>query len=84
MKRKKRKQRYYKADFVGLLTATLRALLPPLMILGILSGCHSIVLSPITGNDIQLLKAGDNFHAPKDGAFLSDYYIQKVMEAKIK
>jgi hypothetical protein len=42
------------------------------------------VLYPISGSDFVLLKEGETLTAPKQGAFLSDLYIEQVMEAKKK
>ena len=62
---------------------TMLLVLPLLSIsCGLLS--KNVVLHPIQQSDIILLKAGDNFTAPQKGAFLSDMYIQEVMEAKVK
>jgi hypothetical protein len=66
--------------FAVLLTAIL--LVPPL--LSISCAGSKTILHPITESDIKFLKAGDNFSAPKDGAFLSDFYLNEVMEAKVK
>lgn len=49
------------------------------------SGCaKDVVLYPIEGSDIVLLSEGQEFKAPKQGAFLSDFYIEKVAETKVK
>lgn len=51
-----------------------------------LAGCSSIrpvVLHPIEQSDIVILYKGDKLEAPKDGAFLSSYYIEEVMKAKV-
>jgi len=56
-----------------------------LLSISLLAGCASkIVFFPITGQDIVFLKQGENLTAPKQGAFLSDMYLDKVLEAQIK
>lgn len=59
-----------------------------LLSLSLLAGCgifkKEVRLYPISQSDIVMVKAGDNFTAPKDGAFLSELYITEVMEAKFK
>ena len=57
-----------------------------LLLLTILTtlGCKSVTLHPIEGSDIQLLKSGTNWQAPKDGFFVSDFYMEKVMQARVK
>lgn len=84
MKSRNEKRKLCRVGFAGLLTVTLPGLLLLLTILGTLSGCQRVTLHPIEGSDIQLLEAGDNFHAPKRGAFVSDFYLEKVMDAKVK
>ena len=47
-------------------------------------GCApTIVLHPIDKEDIVELKKGESFIVPKDGYFLSKFYVQEVMEAKV-
>ena len=52
------------------------------------TGCgifkKDVIFHPITGSDIVLLKHGETLTAPKQGAFLSDFYIEEVMQAKVK
>lgn len=50
----------------------------------LLAGCARVVLHPIEHNDIFQVKKGLTYQAPKDGYFLSDFYIREVMEAKVK
>ena len=60
-------------------------LLSLLCLIGLI-GCSSIrpvVLHPIAQTDIVMLSKGDKIEAPKDGAFLSSYYIEEVMRAKV-
>lgn len=62
------------------------ALLPALMLSISLAGCVNkpTVLHVIEGSDIVMLKEGEQFTAPKQGAFLSDEYIGEVMLAKVE
>lgn len=53
-------------------------------ILLLLSGCAQVVLHPIEQTDIMQVKQGQTYEAPKDGYFLSDFYIKEVMQAKIR
>lgn len=48
-------------------------------------GCtgRQIVLHPIDQTDIIAVKEGEQFTAPKDGFFLSSFYVAEVMDAKI-
>lgn len=39
-------------------------------------GCARVTMHPIEQTDIVQVKAGDTVKAPKDGAFLSQEYIQ--------
>jgi len=50
------------------------------------SGCSTnrVTIHPVEGIDIVMVKEGQDFKAPKDGAFLSLEYIHEVMKAKIK
>lgn len=50
----------------------------------LLSGCARITLHPIEMTDIMQVKQGQTYEAPKDGYFLSDFYIKEVMQAKIR
>lgn len=42
------------------------------------------MLHPLAQSDIVLLKKGESVSAPKDGAFLSEYYISEVMKARVE
>lgn len=65
---------------MGLWIVTLLVSLPLSMSL---TGCaKTVVLHPITEQDIKMLNSGETFTAPKNGAFLSDFYIEKVMKAR--
>jgi len=59
-----------------------------ILIIGVflfLSGCSkSIILHPIEQADIMQVKQGITYEAPKDGYFLSEFYIKEVMQAKVK
>ena len=58
-----------------------------LLVMGSLTGCalfkKDVILHPITGSDIVLLKQGETLTAPKQGAFLSDFYMTEIMEARV-
>jgi len=82
MRKRNRRQRLFKALSGVLLTVTLLGSLLAFQGCGLLN--KQVVLFPIEQSDIVLLKGGEQFTAPKQGAFLSDLYIQEVMEAKIK
>jgi hypothetical protein len=53
-----------------------------LIALIVLNGC--VVLYPIETIDIISVKKGATLTAPKDGYFLSEFYIQEVVRAKVK
>ena len=42
------------------------------------------VLHPIENDDFVFLSEGQDFKAPKQGAFLSDFYIAEIMKAKVE
>ena len=47
-------------------------------------GCGSkIVLHLIDQQDIIALNKGEAYKAPRDGYFVSDYYVEKIMQAKV-
>ena len=50
----------------------------------LVSGCARVVLHPIDKTDIMQVKKGMTYEAPKDGYFLSELYIKKVMQAKVE
>ena len=50
----------------------------------LMSGCARVVLHPIEMRDIVQVKQGESFEAPKDGYFLSDFYIKEVMRARVE
>jgi len=57
--------------------------LPLLLIL--LTGCaKDIVFHPIEKSDIQAVKEGEVVTAPKQGWFLSDFYLDEVLKAKVE
>lgn len=53
-------------------------------VLLLISGCARFVLHPIEQIDIMQVKKGHTYEAPKDGYFLSEFYIEEVMQAKVK
>lgn len=66
-----------------LLIVTLAVLLLGLIAL---SGCstNKVLIHPLEQTDIVMLEEGQSLTAPKAGAFLSDYYIEEVMQARVK
>lgn len=70
---------------------TLLRLLLVLILLTISSGCATII-HPIEKSDIfsvekgdkVITKSGQTISVEKDGWFLSDTYVEKVMRAKVK
>ena len=50
-----------------------------------LCGCvKPVVLYVIDQEDIMTVKKGETIEAPKDGFFLSTFYVQEVMGAKVE
>lgn len=62
--------------------ATRVGLLGLLMMLTACSA-NKVVLHPIEKSDIVSVLKDETFTAPKDGWFLSDFYVEKVMKAKV-
>lgn len=63
---------------------TLPKLLAVWMTLISISGCATIVLHPIDKVDIVSMTKGTPYTPEKDGWFLSDYYLKKVVKAKVE
>jgi len=69
---------------------TLAKLLLVLISLAVFSGCASIrpvILHPIEKSDIFRIEKGTKCGetiAEKDGWFVSDYYVEEVMRAKVE
>ena len=61
--------------------AILALLLPALIGL---TGCAKIVLHPISKLDIQRMNKGKAYTPEKDGYFISDHYLNEVIEAKVE
>lgn len=59
-------------------------LLTVLSVVFILNGCARTVLHPIDKVDIIAIAEGATLTAPKDGWFLSDLYLEKVVKARVK
>lgn len=75
------KQKLFNLDCAALWIVMLVVSLLPLMSL---TGCaRVIVLHPIEHSDITFVKEGEVFIAPKEGAFVSSYYIEKIMRVKV-
>ena len=67
---------------MGLRLKTVAVLL--LVLIG-LTGCgRTLVLHPIEQSDIQIMKTGEAYTPEKDGYFLSEFYMEEVIKAKIK
>ena len=49
-----------------------------------LTGCASVRLHPIDKQDIARMAKGTSYTCDRDGYFLSDFYVQQVMEAKVE
>ena len=55
------------------------------LVLASLIGCgKTITLYVIQDHDIMALEAEEEFKAPVDGYFLSDFWMDKVGEAKVE
>jgi uncharacterized protein YceK len=50
----------------------------------ICSGCATVTLHPISTRDIQHVAAGETLTAPQAGWFLSDFYVNEVMKARVR
>lgn len=82
-KSKTKKQKLYNQALGGLWIGTLLALLA---LLTICIGCAAFkrpIIHPLS-EDFMLLNKGESFVAPKQGAFVSDYFMQEVMSADVK
>lgn len=61
-----------------------------LLVLTVLIGFSSCasksgpVLHPIEGVDFRFLEEGEEFKAPKMGVFMSEYYLEEVVKAKVE
>jgi hypothetical protein len=48
------------------------------------AGCaNRVILHPLQ-DDFKFLKAGEDFKAPKSGAFVSDYWLNKIAEVEVE
>ena len=49
-----------------------------------LTGCaNKVILHPIETIDIVEMKTGESYTPEKDGYFVSDYYMEEVMRARV-
>ena len=64
-------------------TTLLRLLVVLILSIGI-SGCARVVLHPIDKADIVQMAKGTAYTPEKDGWFLSNYYLEKVVQAKVE
>jgi hypothetical protein len=46
-------------------------------------GCSRVILHPILKQDIVIMKVGQSYTPDRDGFFLSNLYMQEVMQAKV-
>ena len=68
-----------------LMRKTLPRLLGALILLTVLSGCAPIIrLHPIDKVDIVSMPKGVSYTPEKDGWFLSTYYLEQVVKAKVE
>ena len=68
------------------MVSKLRILALLLLALTLLVGCSSlrtVVLHPIEKSDIFAVEKNKPFTSEKDGWFLSDFYVEEVMKAKV-
>ena len=58
-----------------------------LLVLGVsFAGCtgsRQVILNPIQDTDIARVKQGESYTAKTNGWFISDMYMEEIMEAKI-
>ena len=63
----------------------LRRKILPVLLLILLASCSTkTILHPIENTDIVFLQKGQSFEAPKNGYFISDFYLKEVMSSKIR
>jgi len=57
-----------------------------LFLLLVLHGCGTsrVTIFPIEQTDIIFVEQGETYTAPKDGAFLSKFYLEEIAGAKVK
>ena len=54
-----------------------------LVLIGLVGCSKNVIIHPIEDRDIVDMRAGTTYTSEKDGWFVSDYYVDKVMEAKV-
>lgn len=64
-------------------TTHLKLLVALIFLIGV-SGCARVILHPIDKVDIVEMVKGTAYTPEKDGWFLSDYYLKKVVQAKVE
>lgn len=82
MRKRKNKLKRSNPGFAGSLTAILAGLL---LVSTLSAGCAAFkrpLIHPLP-NDFTLVKAGEEFTAPKDGAFVSNFFMCRVMAVDI-
>jgi hypothetical protein len=74
---------FWKGWSVGFWVAIVIVLLVMLMV-ALIGGCSPpVTLYPIQGHDFYIIKAGD-CNAVVDGYFMSEFYLNEVLEAKVR
>ena len=59
-------------------------LLSLLFLIGFAGCSKNIILHPIDKQDIVVMKQGESYTPDRDGYFLSKFYLEKVVEAKVE
>jgi hypothetical protein len=54
------------------------------LLLANLIGCASIKLYPIEKQDIVIMKKGQSYAPDRDGYFLSQLYMDEILQAKVE
>jgi uncharacterized protein YceK len=54
-----------------------------IILIGI-NGCASVILHPIEKSDITKMPKAVAYTPEKDGWFISDYYLEQVVKAKVE
>ena len=55
-----------------------------LVLIGLVGCSKNIIIHPIENRDIVDMREGATYTSEKDGWFVSDYYVDKVMDAKVE
>ena len=80
----KRKQKKRRMMNIGKVS-NIKILAVLLLVLTSSTGCKgSIILNPIEKTDIFFVEKGTSFTSEKDGYFLSEFYLDEIVQAKVK